>query len=179
MSEFEFVSVLVSIIFGLGLTHLLSGLFRLAYRRELTERHVVYTGWVFMVLVLNWWVFFGWRNFPSWSFEVFLLIVLWALSFYVLAIALYPLEDTGASGSPVRYRLFHGAIILTVLLDIAWTAAQGKLLTPWYYLPFVGHYAVLAILAEATRSHALKRAIAWWFFVSILVWALVVRRIVS
>ena len=179
MNEFEFLSVLVSIIFGLGLTHLLSGLFRLAYRRGLTERHVVYTGWVFMVLVLNWWVFFGWRNFSAWSFEVFLLIVLWALSFYVMAIALYPPEGAHTGGGPVRYRLFHTAVVVTVSLDIAWTAAQGKLLAPWYYLPFVLHYVALAIVAEVTESRALQRAIAWWFLVSMLVWSLVVRRFVS
>ena len=179
MNEFEFLSILVSIIFGLGLTHLLSGLFQLAYRRELTERHVVYTGWVFMVLVLNWWVFFGWRNFAAWSFEVFLLIVLWALSFYVMAIALYPPAGSQSGSSLVRYRLFHTSLVVTVLLDIAWTAAQGKLLTPWYYLPFVLHYIALAILAEVTASRALQRAIAWWFLVSILVWSLVVRRFVS
>ncbi len=56
---------------------------------------------------------------------------------------------------------------------------QGRLLTPWYYLPFVLHYVALAILAEVTRSRALRRAIAWWFFGSILVWGLVVRRFVS
>jgi hypothetical protein len=129
--------------------------------------------------VLNWWVFFGMRNYSAWSFEVFLLIVLWALSFYVLAIALYPPEDLHLGASPVRYRLFHAAVVVTISLDIAWTAVQGKLLTPWYYLPFVLHYVALAIVAEATESRALQRAIAWWFLVSIVVWALVVRRIVS
>jgi hypothetical protein len=181
MSEFEFLSVLVSIIFGLGLTHALSGLFRMAYLRELTERRVLYTIWVFMVLVLNWWVFYGWRDYTAWSFEVFLLIVLWALSFYVLAITLYPPEGTTrASGTAwSEYRGFHVAVAATVMLDIAWTALKGNLFTPWYYLPFVLHYVVLGYLAEVVRSHTFRRAVAWWYLLSIVAWALVVRRYVN
>ena len=37
MTEFDFLSVLVSIIFGLALTHLLSGQFRFVFQRRMTE----------------------------------------------------------------------------------------------------------------------------------------------
>jgi hypothetical protein len=35
MNKFDFISVLVSIVFGLGLTHLCGRAFQLAYRRQL------------------------------------------------------------------------------------------------------------------------------------------------
>ena len=103
MTEFDFLSVLVSIIFGLALTHVLSGQFRFVYHGKMTERHLLYTGWVFMVLVLNWWMLFTWHDFGPWSFDAFLLIVLWSLSFYILAIALYPPEEVAGTDVPVKY----------------------------------------------------------------------------
>jgi hypothetical protein len=37
VTKFDFLSVLVSIVFGIGLTHLCHGVFHLAYRRRLDE----------------------------------------------------------------------------------------------------------------------------------------------
>ena len=53
---------------------------------------------------------------------------------------------------------------------------RGALFNPWYYLPFALHYAVLAILAGRTRSRLIRRLVAWWFLLSIVVWSLGVRR---
>ena len=176
MTEFDFLSVLVSIIFGLALTHVLSGQFRFVYHGKMTERHLLYTGWVFMVLVLNWWMLFTWHDFGPWSFDAFLLIVLWSLSFYILAIALYPPEEVAGMDVPVKYFWFHCGVVATVVLDIVWTGMRGKLFEPWYYLPFALHYAALAILAEVIKSPRFRRVVAQWFLVSIVVWSLGVRR---
>lgn len=83
MSDFEFLSVLVSIVIGLGLTHLLSGLGRAFYARELHRMDPVHVAWtitILFVLVLNWWVFMLWHDLlaawyititmASWSFIV-------------------------------------------------------------------------------------------------------------
>lgn len=176
MSEFEFLSVLISIVFGLGLTHLLYGLFRHLGRRDVTEVHALHTAWVFIVLVLNWWVLYQWRDYRGWSFEVFLLIVLWSLTFYVMSIALYPPDDNEARGTEFDYRWFYWAAIATGVADIVWTAVRGRLFTPWYYLPFVGHYMVLWALLIRLQSRRLERYAARWMLASIMLWAFVVRR---
>jgi len=176
VTEFDFLSVLVSIIFGLALTHLLSGQFRFVFQRRMTDTHLLYTGWVFMVLVLNWWMLFTWHDYQGWTFDAFLLIVLWALSFYVLAIALYPPEEIAPEREPFNYFWFFCAVVGTLAADIAWTTMRGMLFTPWYYLPFVLHYAVLAILAERIKSRLFRRLVAWWFLLSVVAWSLGVRR---
>ena len=176
MSEFEFLSLLISIVFGLGLTHLVYGLFRHLARRDVTEVHALYTTWAFMVIVLNWWALYQWRDYQPWSFEVFLIVIVWATSFYMVSIALYPPDDRKASLADFDYRWFHWAALATGAIDVVWTATRGALFTPWYYLPFVGHYIVLFALLNAIKAPAFRRVAAWWIVLSILTWAFVVRR---
>ena len=176
MTEFEFLSVLISIIFGLALTHILSGSIRAIYAGRTTENHLVYTGFVLVVMVLNWWVIFSWRDHQHWSFDVFLLLVFWAISHYVLAITLYPPGAATAADFEIHRRWFFCAFIAMALLDIGQTAMRGDLFRPWYYLLFVLHYAVLAILALKVSSKLFQRVLSWWFLLSILIWSLMVRR---
>lgn len=176
MSEFEFLSVLISIVFGLGLTHLLYGLFRHLSRSDLTEVHALHSVWVFFVLVLNWWVLYKWRDYEHWTFDAFLLIVLWSLSFYVMSITLYPPDDRETRTDEFDYRWFYWAALSTCVLDVLWAAMRGTLLQPWYYLPFVGHYIVLFALLNSVKAPAFRRVAAWWIVLSILTWAFVVRR---
>jgi hypothetical protein len=90
MTKFDFISVLVSIVFGLGLTHLCGGAFQLAYRRQLDAVSFLLAGFTFVVIVLNWWMFFAWHGRTNWTFEALLVLVAWALSFHAMAFALFP-----------------------------------------------------------------------------------------
>ena len=70
MGEFEFISVLISLIIGLGITNLLSGAGRAFYRRRkspIDEVHMVLTVVTLLILVLNWWVTFSWRAETNWT----------------------------------------------------------------------------------------------------------------
>ena len=130
MTKFDFLSVLVSIVFGLGLTHLCHSVFHLAYRRRLDEGSLLLSGFTFFVLVLNWWMFFGWRLRATWKFEDFLVLVLWALSFYGMAVALFRLSADEGSNHDIRYRGFAIALLATLGLDIIQTALLGTLFKP-------------------------------------------------
>jgi hypothetical protein len=98
------------------------------------------------------------------------------MSFYVLSIALYPPEEIAPDGEPFNYFWFFCAVLGTLAADTAWTAMRGKLFTPWFYLPFVLHYALLAILAARIKSHWFRRLVAWWFLLSVVAWSMGVRR---
>jgi hypothetical protein len=178
MSEFEFLSVLVSIIFGFGLTHILRGSVSQDFRTKALDLRLAYAGFFVVVLVLNWWVFFSWRNNEAWSFEVFLVLVLWAICHYAVAITLYRPDDR-ESDSRFEMHLFLLAFVVTGLFDILQTAMRGTLFEPWYYLPFVGQYIVLSGAGYFIRSAAFHRFLSTWFLVSILCWALIVRRFLA
>lgn len=71
MSEFEFISVLISMVVGLGITHVLQGVAQAVHERErapIDPVHMAWTAVVALNLVLNRWVLFSWRDHAGWSF---------------------------------------------------------------------------------------------------------------
>lgn len=145
MSEFEFISILISIIIGLGITNLLSGAGRAFYRRQknpIDEVHMVLTVSTLLILVLNWWVSFSWRNETNWSYEEFLVLIVWTISLYMLTIFLYPpdlSEEEAHRNVWTQNRVgYYSAFIGICVFDILQTGIRGDLLHPVWYLSFVG-----------------------------------------
>lgn len=182
MTDFEFLSVLISIVIGFGLTHLLAGLGRAFHFRHVNKIDAVHVAWtitVFFVLVLNWWVTLLWRDFGNWTFAVFFTIVLWTSSFYVLALALYPPhlpED-------VNYRemfeanrtwfLFTWTIMC--LLDLVVTFFREEGMPEAYYIAFVGHYALISTVGIFVKSRRYDLLAAWYIAITMASWSLGVR----
>ncbi len=92
MSEFEYITVLLSIIIGLGVTQLLSGIARLI--RD--GRALAPAWWVFVAVATLllahfevWWVSFMWKRVAEWTFfgyvaSLVLPVVLYLLAYLVL-----------------------------------------------------------------------------------------------
>lgn len=176
MTEFEYLAILLSIIVGLGLTHIISGMMRNIFARQASETHLVYSAFAIMVIILNWWVIFSWEDQASWSFDEFLLLVIWAFGHYLIAITLYP-PSGSHSGSFENYRhWFMWSFFIMTFLDIAQTAMRGDLFNPWFYLLFVLHYSLLALIGALNNSAFFHRLLSWWFLIITLAWSLIVRR---
>ncbi len=177
MNEFEYLAVFVSIIFGISLTHILAGLIRSVYHGKFDETRLVLTAFLFFVMVLNWWTGFSWQSQEVWSFDLFLVIILWSVSHYLAAITLYPPQTAGIDRQfEYRRNWFLWAFVGIASMDILQTAARGDVFSPWFYLPFVLHWIALALLAVFVNKPSLHRWIGWYFLVSIAVWSMVVRR---
>jgi hypothetical protein len=184
MGEFEFISVLISLIIGLGITNLLSGAGRAFYRRQkspIDEVHMVLTVATLLILVLNWWVTFSWRAETNWTFEKFLVLIVWMVSLFMLTIFLYP-PDLSESEEHRDIWLhnrvgYYSAFIAMCLFDILQTAMRGGLLHPVWYLPYVGHYAILGAVGMALRRRGYDRFFAWYQLITILAWSLFFRRL--
>ena len=176
MSEFEYLAVFVSIIFGLSVTHILAGVMRSIYAREIDETHFVFTAFFALVLMLDWWTAYSWHDVEQWSFDLFLVIIIWSVSHYVAAITLYPPQVAGTDQTyETRRTWFLWAFIGVIVADIVQTAARGDVLSPWYYLPFLMHYLVLELIVIFTKKPGLHRMIAWYLLISLTIWAFVVR----
>lgn len=177
MSEFEYLAVFLSIIFGISVTHILAGAIRSIYRQDFDQTHFVLTAFFFLVMILNWWTGFSWGHQEVWSFDLFLIVITWSISHYVTAIMLYP-PRSSVQDAPNGYRIkwFLWAFVGVGATDIIQTAAAGNLFSPWYYLPFVLHYVVIALVAIFIDKPGAHRWIARYLLLSIVVWSFVVRR---
>jgi hypothetical protein len=93
MSEFEYITVLLSIILGLAVTQLLAGFARLLRDgRSLTP-----AWWIFvliaMLLLANlqiWWVSHEWRRVEEWTFLAYAAFMILPVLMYLLAYLLLP-----------------------------------------------------------------------------------------
>lgn len=182
MSDFEFLSVLISIVIGLGLTHLLAGLGRMFYFRASSVIDFVHIAWtiaVFFLLVLNWWVTLLWRDISHWTFAHFFTLIIWTSTFYILALALYPPNLP----TQVDYRKLYesnrtwlmSTWTIMCLLDILVTfLREGQVPEPFYLL-FVGHYAVITTVAIFLKSRTYDLVAAWYIALTMAAWSFGVR----
>ncbi|MFC1575101.1 hypothetical protein ACFL5A_00440 [Gemmatimonadota bacterium] len=100
MGLFEFLMVLVSIIIGLGIAEVLTGLAR-ALRCAETVRH----HWVHSVLVLaifiaqlqQWWESWSLRDAPEWTFLALLMMLAGPVCLFLMAHLLFPERLEGAN----------------------------------------------------------------------------------
>lgn len=182
MTDFEFFSVLISIVIGFGLTHLLSGLGRAFHFRHINKIDAVHVAWtitVFFVLVLNWWVTLLWRDFDSWTFTVFFTMILWTSSFYVLALALYPPhlpEDVNYREMFEANRTwFLSTWAVMCVLDLLVTFFREKGMPETHYIAFVGHFALIAFAGIFVKSRRYDLLAAWYIAIAMAAWSLGVR----
>jgi len=183
MSSFEFIAALMSIIIGLGVTNLLAGAGRAFYRRRenpLDQVHIVLTIATLLLLVLQWWVTFKWNSEVNWSFDRFLVLIVWTIALYMLTVFLYPPDLSEAEEHQGRFERnragYYSTFIAMCLLDIAQTGIRGELLKPIWYVPFVGQYALFAGAGLIARRRGYDRFFAWYQLITLLIWSLVVRR---
>jgi hypothetical protein len=95
LSEFEYISVLLSIIIGLGVTQLLSGIARL-----LRDGHALRQAWWVLVLVATllvadfqvWWISFAWRAVTDWTFFSYVAFMIQPVLLYLLAYLILPAD---------------------------------------------------------------------------------------
>src|SRR5205823_1735476 len=124
MGSFEFIAALMSIIIGLGVTNLLAGAGRAFYRRKenpMDEVHIVFTIATLLVLILQWWVTFQWNNEVNWSFDKFLVLIVWTISLYMLTVFLYPPDLSEAEEHRARFQRNRPDIILRSSPCVCWT----------------------------------------------------------
>lgn len=93
MTPFDYLSVLISIVLGLGLTELLSNVHRLIQARDRIKFHwlpLLWSGLIFVMLVQWWWAAFGLHRELEWNFFFFLLILLIPVLMYLAAASVLP-----------------------------------------------------------------------------------------
>jgi hypothetical protein len=162
VEPFGYLSILTSIVLGLGITRVLTGfggLLQVRHRVRLYWVHLLWALNLFLFLVLNWWILFRWHTQSEWSFFIFLFILLSPTVGFLLSVLLFPdpIKD-GADMSQYffanhRWFFLLGALLAPIdALDTllkGWDhfTAQGPL-----YVVFLSMIFGLNLIAAFTTS---------------------------
>jgi len=127
MGAFDYLSVLISIVLGLGLTHLLAGAAKLMRRRTAVRFYgpaLIWMGLLFLLHVQIWWAIFELRDVAVWTFFSFLLVLAIPTLVYLLTFLLVPAFDQGRRvDQKADYfenrRWFFGIFALVPLVSLA------------------------------------------------------------
>lgn len=169
MSSFEYAMVLISIIIGLGITHILSSLGSAVHRLRghgkplrLELNYLAWIAFMFGWLVQFWWWEFKWATLGTdFDFGLYSFLVLYAVAVFMLAVILVPhqlsvVDDSWAYFLSIRPWFFGGLLALNVidLIDTymkgwEWGARESY---TWYWLA-VTACAVIGLLSARRRVH--------------------------
>lgn len=126
MDPFSYLSVLISIILGLGITQLVTGLGRLIQARARIRFYAPTIAWVVLLLLIHvqtWWAMFGLRSQLQWNFTQFFVVLLQPLVLSLLAALVLP--DIGPetvadlrSNYFAHKRWFFGLLVLLLLVSL-------------------------------------------------------------
>ena len=127
MDAFSYLSVLLSIIIGLGLTQLLTAVGRIVRHRDRVRFDWLPLLWAAVLLVVFvqvWWSMFGLRGHTDWTFLEFLIVLTQTATLYLMAAVALPEqpEDSGvdlAQHYDRQHRWFFGLFLATLIVSVA------------------------------------------------------------
>ncbi len=174
---FEYIGVLISVILGLGMTHLVVGASKLIQDRATIKHYWVHIFWTVDVLIhilAIWWGMYWWNDQLEWNVFQYLFITLYSIVLFLLATMLYPWDmskDEDFREYFFRNRVWFFSIQLVAwLTDIPETLLKGvssiRNIPPGYAV-FIGSLLLICITGIVTdnrRVHAVL-PIAWVFIV--------------
>ena len=136
MTPFEYVMALISIIVGLGLTHVLGALgtavhrFRHGPPLRLDAVYLLWVGFVLVWLVSFWWWEFKFQALGiKWTFGLYLFVIIYAVVLFLLAVILVPKDMEGVHDAYAYFmggrRWFFGALLLANTIDFIDSLLKG------------------------------------------------------
>jgi hypothetical protein len=122
MTPFEYVIVLISIILGLGITTILTGIAEFIKYPPKGKLYFPYVIWIALVFVLHiheWWESYSLKSIDTWKLPVFLFIILYPIALYILAHLLFPADlKQGVNTKEFYLNNYPRLFISTIVMDI-------------------------------------------------------------
>lgn len=168
MGPFEYLSVLISIVLGLGITHLLSGFGRWLELRSRFRPFAPALAWAAFLLLVHfqtWWTMFGYAGYGKWDFLQFSMVLLQPIVLFLLATMVFPSGD--APTRDLRENFFHqrpwffGLLCALVLTSLLKEVVREGRLPGGPNLGFHGLFLAIALVGLRLRGEGGHRALAY------------------
>lgn len=180
MDPYEYLTIFVSVILGLAVVHLLSGVALILdtrVRERLDWIHSVWTANVFVTTLLVWWFNFNLTAVQVWALPHFVNLVAYSVVLYLLAGLLYPVRgdeivDFHAHFEANRPRFFTVCLAFQAV-DFADALLERQALgTDWAPLHLVSlvAFGVAFIIAIRVRNRTYHGVLALAWLLVCLSW---------
>jgi len=126
VDAFSYLSILLSIIVGLGLTQILTAVGRIIRHRDRVRADWLPLLWAAVLLVIYvqvWWSMFGLRHVNEWTFGSFAAVLAQTGTLYLMAAVVLP-EQVGdqpvdlAAYYDQHHRWFFGFLLVTLVVSV-------------------------------------------------------------
>jgi len=176
MDAFGYLSVLLSIILGLGLTQLLTAIGRLVRHRDRVRVHWLPLLWAALLLLIYvqvWWSMYGLRLHREWTFLAFSAVLAQTATLYVMAAVALPeqVEEAGADLGTYfdrHHRWFFAFFLATLVVSVAKDVILGGRLPERTNLIFHGVLAVGCVAGLTMQRRRYQEALGIGFAVAIV-----------
>jgi hypothetical protein len=168
VESFDYLSVLLSVIIGLAIMQVLLGFRGLILTRMKVKLYlptVIWAALTLLIAIQAWWANFGLRTRGNWTFLVFIVIVLQAISVYMATAVVFP-DIAGDSIVDLRDHYFaHRSWFFgAVLASTVFSAAKSLALNGHFPSRTNGKFHIIfglaAIMAAITRREWFHKLLA-------------------
>jgi hypothetical protein len=183
MSPFEYVIVLFSIIIGLGITRVLTGIAQLIRQEQHVKvfwPYLIWIGLVFIMHIHEWWITYQLKSTVAWKLPAFLFILLYPILLFILANLLFP-NSWEKNNRDMRqfyfiiYQKFFGCAILLVILAVLQNVFLSGLPLSEQVVHFIVLVTLMGMVISKPRSILAHTAVAA-FLLLLLMASLIVER---
>jgi phosphoglycerol transferase MdoB-like AlkP superfamily enzyme len=133
MDKFAHDRIIIGMILSLGIAHLLKGVAKLIEHPTRSKPywiHLLWVGYVFLLLVHFWWWEFRLSHITEWNFLTYFYIISYIVLFYIICSLLFPDDLKEYNGYKDYYyargKWFFALLALTFLVDIGDGLIKGK-----------------------------------------------------
>jgi hypothetical protein len=130
---FPHIRIVMGMVIGLGVTRLLSGVARIVQHPKqypLYPVHLLWVASVLLMLVHFWWWQFGLYGIATWTFGIYLFVLVYAVALFLLCAFLFPesMQDYKSYKDffYARRGWFFGLLAATYALDVVDTLIKGE-----------------------------------------------------
>ena len=179
MSSFEFLSVLISVVVGLGFANILTGLGRILHRHREIRVSVAFVAWTLFLslyMVIYWWtIVFGWQTWQNWNLLVFLFVLTYGVLLFLLSVILFP-TDMPASWDPHSHfidmrKWFFGifiALIFIEFLDSFFKSHLDDFSVPYFLL--IGLWLAGGVAGWISANRRTQAVVSVSVYLSQVIW---------
>lgn len=175
MSLFEFLMIMISIIIGLGISDVLTGVARCIRCRDTIQGYWVHSVLIALILVAllqQWWEIWGLHGVSEWNLIGLVMMLSGPVGLYLIAHLVFPEPVRGANLREYYYGEMRpiwwlGAVTVTLATGFRPLAIGSELFSPdnaTSFVAFVGF--IVAALSRQHRVHAILMPL----FLLLLLW---------